>query len=507
MRLTGPLLAAGALLGFAGIGSAHAEWRKAESRHFVVYGETSEASIRQTTVDLERYDAVLRLLTGLKDEEQVVKLDIFLLGGTAALGEVRSALRNTGVRGFYTAAPDHIAAYAINSESESLPGIQVIHHEYAHHLMLQYFPAAYPIWFIEGFAEYVATISVSPEGFEFGGFNEGRALTLTETGWTPMQKILTRALANLEEDQILDVYAQGWLMVHYFYSDSARKKKLLEYIDAVANGAENNEETLQKYTGFKFEELDSTLRSYMRRTLPYSKISGWKSAAPEVTVYTYPKGAGDTLLLNQRLRVSATGQPDKGLLNRVRQAAESRPNDSQVKLMAARAEIMLGDTAQGRALAQSFAANDADNAEAHYLIGLSYMQEGRAKPEEQAAKFKEARRHLAQAFKLNPNYVGALYQTGLSLMATGTMTENTANIMLLAHQLAPQVDEISIEAASALAGIGKKDDAIAMLQPVANNPHGGNESKRAQALIDGLRGVVPASDGTEPAPTNSPPAG
>lgn len=507
MRLTGPLLAGCALLGFAGIDSAHAEWRRAESRHFVVYGETSEASIRQTSVDLERYDGVLRLLTGLKDDTPAVKLNIFLLSGTSDLAAVQPAFRNSTVRGFYTAQPDLIAAFAINTSVENLNGIEVINHEYAHHFMLQNFPAAYPTWFVEGFAEYVATIKVSDTGFEFGKFNNGRALTLAETGWTSMKEILTQPLSKLRRGQVYDIYAQGWLTVHYFYSDNAKKDSLQQYLGALNDGAPNNEETLQKYTGFEFKKLDSALRDYMRRYLKYNKISGWKLPIADVKVQALGKGAGGILLLSQRVRMGMGDKPDKGLLARAQSAAKDRPNDPEAQLMAARAEIMLGDTAQGRALAQSFAATDADNAEAHYLIGLSYMQEGRAKPEEKAAKFKEARRHLARAFKCDPNHVGALYQTGLSLMATGTMTENTANIMLLAHQLAPQVDEISIEAASALAGIGKKDAAIAMLQPVASNPHGGKKSEQAQALIDGLRGVVPASDGTEAAPTNSPPAG
>jgi hypothetical protein len=44
--------------------SALAEWRRAESAHFVVYSDGSERSLREYTAKLERFDALMRLRFG-----------------------------------------------------------------------------------------------------------------------------------------------------------------------------------------------------------------------------------------------------------------------------------------------------------------------------------------------------------------------------------------------------------------------------------------------------------
>ena len=40
----------------------------------------------------------------------------------------------------------------------------VLHHEYAHHFMLQYFPAIYPGWYTEGFAELIGSSKMMDDG-------------------------------------------------------------------------------------------------------------------------------------------------------------------------------------------------------------------------------------------------------------------------------------------------------------------------------------------------------
>ena len=40
----------------------------------------------------------------------------------------------------------------------------VLLHEYTHHFMYQYFPAAYPTWYSEGFAEFMASPVFNDDG-------------------------------------------------------------------------------------------------------------------------------------------------------------------------------------------------------------------------------------------------------------------------------------------------------------------------------------------------------
>lgn len=317
-----------------------------------------------------------------------------------------------------------------------------------------------------------------------------------------MRTIMGRLDKKYSADVVNDLYAQGWLAVSYFYSTADRQKTLGKYLTALSIGEKDLDKVMLESTGMTYEQFDVALKQYMRGKIGKRQFQGWKYVAPEIRVGLVPAAQANNLLLDARIRLESSddkAQQERTLAD-VRKHRAADPSDGYVQLLAARAEIAFGDRAAGRELANAVALAQPENAEAHYLVGLSLMEEGRRDENLRAQKFKEARPHLARAFKRDPNHVGALYQTGLSLMETGNMNENTANVFLLAHQLAPQVGEISISAASALVSLGKREEAIALLQPVANNPHAGKLSEQAQAMLDGLQGVVPSEGGAAAAP-------
>ncbi len=49
------------------VDAGDADWRVAETEHFVVYANTSEASLRRYAEQLEKFDKALRLARGLKE--------------------------------------------------------------------------------------------------------------------------------------------------------------------------------------------------------------------------------------------------------------------------------------------------------------------------------------------------------------------------------------------------------------------------------------------------------
>lgn len=515
VRINGVFFAALAALVFGFPGIARAEWRRAESPHFVVYGDLQEAEIRGTIEVLEQFDAALRALGNVAEDKSAPKLSVYIVT-KSQLREVYPGLSDA-VLGFYKSQPDLTAFVATNDEVEEnlsvngsritqtityLAARAIVQHEYAHHFMLQYYPGGYPKWYIEGFAEYFSTLSVKDGNIDLGDYSLGRVVSLRD-GWTPMRTIMGRLDKKYSADVVNDLYAQGWLAVSYFFSTAERQKSLGKYLAAISGGEKDLDKAMLESTGMTYEQFDTALKEYMRGKITKRQFQGLKYAAPEIRVGLVPAAQARNLLLDVRIRLELSGdkaQQRRILTDKQKQWAVE-PSDSFVQLLAARAEIAFGDAARGRELANAVAQSEPENAEAHYLVGLSLMEEGRKDETLRAQKFKEARPYFAKAFKRDPNHVGALYQTGLSLMETGNMNENTANVFLLAHQLAPQVGEISISTASALVSLGKREEAIALLQPVANNPHGGKLSEQAQAMIDGLQGVATSeSEAAAPAP-------
>src|SRR5690606_27157172 len=81
--------------------AAHAEWLKAETDHFIVYGDTSEASLRRYARKVERFDALLRTYYPITTEHEIPKLEIFMAEGRRDMNRVSPGI-GEGVAGFYS---------------------------------------------------------------------------------------------------------------------------------------------------------------------------------------------------------------------------------------------------------------------------------------------------------------------------------------------------------------------------------------------------------------------
>jgi len=82
---------------------ALAEWRRAESQHFVVYSDGSERSLRDYTAKLERFHSLLRARFGGAAQADLRKLPVYLVADARALRIAQPGLQ-AGIAGDYTAS-------------------------------------------------------------------------------------------------------------------------------------------------------------------------------------------------------------------------------------------------------------------------------------------------------------------------------------------------------------------------------------------------------------------
>jgi hypothetical protein len=93
---------------------------------------------------------------------------------------------------------------------------------------------------------------------------------------------------------------------------------------------------------------------------------------------------------------------------------------------------------------------------------------------------------MAKVHALDPSDFRPLYDYSLCRSADPAFpTENDVDVLLEARELAPSVQEISFRAGLALLRRDRREDALKVLGPVLNNPHGGEMAERARALIEG----------------------
>jgi Flp pilus assembly protein TadD len=470
---------------FAVANPAAAEWRRAESRNFVVYSEGSEDRLRQQVVLLEDFAAVLRRLSRVADDAPGGKLRVYIVRGREELRQV--ARVGSSIGGFYSAAPTGIAAFVDASAGGDMAGPnQILFHEYAHHFMMQYYDSAFPAWFVEGFAEYMSTAAFTDRHVELGRPSRMRAGWVSATGeWLPMQQILFQPAEGRRIDGA-GFYAQSWLLTHYLLNDPARYARFTRYVQALGRH-EDPRHAFEASFGFGAEEMHRRLLRYASGSIYYRRMERASIAqAPQITITRLPASAEWLLLAQAGMQTGR--EPSEAQLVRIRREA-ARLGDPFAKRVLAEAETMHGDRAIAQRLLDELLAISPNDVELLYLRGMVHVVAAReADAEARAAEFRRARIWFSRAHLLDQDHFLTLYRYAQSFAGEPEFaSENNLNVLLLAHQLAPQIAEIRMNAASLLLMRGEFEHAEALLLPLASTAHSGRLAEAARTMIERAR--------------------
>ena len=477
-RLTAFTAAVAALLLLA-ISPANAEWRRAESPNFILYADASEARLRERVLLLEDYHRLLAAVTGVDTPPVRNKLTVYMLDDAGDLRWVRSV--GSGAAGLYAASAVGVAAFVSG-------GDHILQHEYAHHFMRQYAPAPYPLWFVEGFAEYFMTARFTEREIEFGDISEWRIRALGRAGWLRMERVLSGTLRGLNNEQRNRFYAQSWLATHYFYSNAERFAQLRRYLAAAAAGADVPT-ALQQATGLTPDGFERALIDHIAGgRIVYRRLARTPDdGASPVSVTILPRAADDLMFAQAALHVGQSILHAPPLLERVRSLAARHADDPFARRILARAEAMHGDGDTADRLLDGLLAETPDDVELFYLKGMRHLRASRG-AEGDAAHAREAARWFGRAFQADQNHYQTLYQFAQSQRGQPSYAgENNRNVLVLAHSLAPQVSEIRMAAAGVL--VQRREFALAesLLLPLAADPHDDRLAQAAQRLLDRAR--------------------
>ncbi len=462
---------------------ALAEWRRAESPNFIVYGESSEGRLRQRILQLEEFHRLLVSITTVDGPPAPNKLAVYIVTGNDDLRRIGNVSSN--IAGFYVATPYGIATFA--DAAAEINANEVLFHEYAHHFMRQYAPSAYPAWYVEGFAEYFATARFQTNEIHVGLGSATRAWSVLDGQWIPMEAVLFGEGRRSSPEAMQRFYSQAWMIVHYFNSTLPLRAKLRAYLAALRRG-DDPRQALERETGMNVATLTRALRAYFGDgRIPYGRWTRPSVTPPAITVTALPRSANDLLLYEAALRIGSDNAARGGLLERVRTAAARHGEDPYARRVLAHAEVIHGDRAAGGRLLESLLQTSPNDAELLYLMGMRFLIEAE-KADEPEGNARQAARWFARAHRADGNHYQTLYRYAQSLRGSeGYDSENTANVLLLANQLAPQVVEISMNTAAMLIARRDFDLAEALLEPLAADPHSESLAEAARQLLDRAR--------------------
>lgn len=462
---------------------AQARWIRAESPRFIVYSDGDEQVLRTYVADLEIFDDLLRYRHGMPTGGLPPrKLEIYLVANSPSLRRAAPGMGD-GIGGYYSASMGDVYAVAIRSRGENT----VIQHEYVHHFMHQYFANAYPAWLVEGYAEYFDTAKVGKKEVEVGKWSEGRVLELEYLKWASMDDLLSKRFWEIPKEAQGGFYGQSWLLTHYMMSDPGRYEKFLGYMKAVSAGGDPAK-TMYQTLNTDAAGLERILRTYLKSGLKYTNYTRSGFAPPVITVTTLPPSADDLLLEAQRLKTTGREEEDAPkFLGLVRERAALYPGDRLATLTLARAEFQLGDWNKGKALIDDWLVANPKDAEALRLMGVSMVDKAHDDDlggQALADVYKAASKFLARSFAADKaNYQTLYYFAQAQRTDRDFPSDNTLQVLEAAFGLAPQIDQVRLLYAEVLVRKQAYDEAVVVLGPVANDPHGGGAASLAQDML------------------------
>lgn len=463
--------------------AALADWRRAESPHFIVYSDGSEQTLRDYTAKLERFDALLRSRFGGGQDDTIRKLPVYLVSDDRALRIALPTLPE-GFDGYYSTSDNDIFAILIRGRDDD-----ILLHEYSHHFMAKNSNGEYPGWLSEGFAEYFATATVSAGGSaSFGLPHPGRQYSLQRNRWLPMETLLrAKGSFDIEGQTAIDMYyAQSWALTHWLLADPERARGVAAYVAAV-NGGQDPVEAWQATFGMTPEQLTNQLRLYLNRPMNYSKLN-IPSLTPAITVTRLSPAADAVLLRSVNARAPNAEDIDGPALLQAMQAASARFPDDPLALVAlGRAERQWGDDAAAEAALTRALELQADNVEGLLLLADIVEERGDVATDEAEGlrQRRVAQGYLRRAFEADPtDYRVYAALARIRRNAPDYPTANDLQTWIMAVNYAPQVMSIRGDAAIAMVESGHYRDAVTLLTPIVNNPHGGSSVEWGRRLLE-----------------------
>ncbi len=491
-----------------------ADWREAETAHFRIASSGSEAELRKFAERLEQFHTLLGLATGANEaSRRTVKVRVFLVPGVGYVQKLIGAERS-GIAGFYD--PRNEGALAVvprDTDSGIFTGQLVLFHEYAHHYMLQYSPAAYPSWYVEGFAEIASTASFERKGeITFGKAASHRQYELVLGDRYPSAKMLDGTyLADQKRGRGWS-YGDAWLLSHYLTFSKPRANQLRGYMNAI-NAGKKPAEAAQVFGDLTKLQREVSIylagRSFPYRAVPIPEVA---AGAMKLRMLGAAEAAliDDTIELERRTRLPK--MPDEADQT---EAVKKRRAEFPAKLAEAKQERevwlaglerkvtrMAAEPVAWRLLADARCASEQFEAcaaaaertlalvprDGHALSRRAEATIALAKdlpPEQRRARITAAQDDLLGVNAANPDDPLPLLIFYQSFAAMGLPADADGLTALVTFvQLVPQVDEPRLMLAHELMTRSRWRDARVILRPLAFSPHENSAVRKARAMIE-----------------------
>lgn len=460
------------LFGLLAANPANAAWRQASSPHFIVYGDMPEADIRAYAERLERYDSVMRLITGQPEKlgSSFSRVTVYVLPTITDVQRMRGD-RSNSVAGYYIQTYESAVAFMPARMYDGPVSSQMImFHEYAHHMLLSDSLEFYPRWLSEGMAEFFMTTRLNSDGGATIGMpNEGRGYALTQFSAMRARELLASDSNKLSRLDVGQLYASGWLLSHYLLMSADRAGQLTRYVKLLNQGLPWEQAAQQAFGNV--DKLSTDLEKY-RHTRQLKIINIPARELKSVAIEVRELRPGEAAIMPLRMR-SANGVDEKTaptLLPDARRIAAQYPDDAFVQRSLAEMEYDAKNNVEAEQAADRALAIDPGMIMAMVYKGRAIAR--RAAADKSPAEWADARKWILKANHADPDFALPLVLYFDSFARAGQVPSDGAiNGLMRSIQLVPQASEVRTRVGRELVREGDLALARKVLAPLLFDPH------------------------------------
>lgn len=487
------------LWGFLSVSPANAEWHEASSDHFVIYADQGPEQLRKFADRLERYHSGLEIIlnTDLPKPSPSSRVTVYMVRNDTEVRKLQGD-KKSFVQGFYMPRAGGSVAFVpetISGSADSLDPYRILFHEYAHHFLIGSTARGYPLWFSEGFAEFLSSVKFERDGgIGLGAPARHRGYELMLAKPVPIERLLDTAGYLKSKTKAYDeFYGRSWLLFHYLRISGQRKGQLASYVTALFNGKSETEAAQEAFGDLSV--LDKELDKYLRQPrMNYMPVDAAKLTVGEIRLRKLDKAESAAMAVVLRSKRGVNEESAKALLPEARVIAAQYPEHPAVLTALAEAEFDAGNDGAAIAAADKALARAPDNINAHLQKGyaLARMMESAENPGKAAVGVR------AQFLKINAlenDHPIPLIRYYTSFRESGRdPTKNAIEGLEWALTLAPYDQGLRMMVASQQLMDERYLNAQETLIPLANSPHASVLTEAANMLLEKAREAQTAKD-------------
>lgn len=480
-----------AAMSLAAATPVQAAWYQASSKHFVIYADSNPKQLQAFATRLEKFDQAVRAVMHYDDPPlgDGNRLTVFVLSNVGAVQKMAGG-HPGNLAGFYVPRAEGCLAFVPKTAGSDWEGDMnadtVFFHEYTHHLQMQNIDKPYPVWLVEGFAEFMETAQFDRDGsVVLGGAPAFRAYGLLRGDPIRLPSLLTGDYQKLNDAQRDVFYGEGWLLTHYLYMGGGRSGQLSHYLDLLDSGTQPLDAAHQAFGDL--DKLQHDLNAYKNQnSMLAMKIGADRAKAGAIDVKPLSAGGAAVILLRADLKLHGRDKTAAAPLEQqIRTIEASHPGDELVETTLSEAELDTGNIEAAEAAADRVLKTDPKSVEGLIFKGLATAQRGRTmQGADRHQAFENARNFFITANKIDTEDPEPLFDYYKTYLMEGVRpTENAISAMHYASDLVPQ--DIGLRMNSAIAYLLENNlkEARATLSPVAYSPHSGSAGEVARRMI------------------------